>query len=53
MGDDTSSRWAEGSAIEIKGTMDLGACGQFRIDAGATEEVECELGVGHELIPKM
>jgi hypothetical protein len=44
---------SNGSAIEIEVAMDLGPRRQFWIDSRPTEEVEGQLGLREETIPKM
>jgi len=39
MGEDATTRWAEGSAIEIKRPIELGIGGQLGVDLRTAEEV--------------
>jgi hypothetical protein len=48
-----ASGWAQGCAVEVKGTVDLGPSGKFGIDLRTTEEVQSDLCLGEEMIPKM
>ena len=47
------SWWPDGGLVEVVGAMDLGPSRELWVDPGATQEVECEQGLGQQAVPKM
>jgi hypothetical protein len=53
MDEDANARRGNGRAVEVEVAKKLSPSGEFRIQAGATEKIESEEGLGEETIPQM
>ena len=47
----TTTRRGEGGGVEVECAVEVGFCGQLRVEVGAAEKVEGEEGVGDESAP--
>ena len=47
MDDYFASQGGHGGLVEIKGTMDLCICREFRVHAGGPEEIQCDVNLRH------
>ena len=48
MDDDFAAQGGQRGAVIIEGTMNLGIRREFGVDAGGTEEVQGDIGLGNE-----
>ena len=53
VGEDANARRGDGSAVEIVCAVHLCVGGEFRIDAGTAEQIQCDFRLGEKLVPQM
>jgi hypothetical protein len=53
VGEHTASRRSKGGTIVVERPVNLRPSRELGVDAGASEKVQCDLGLWYESIPKM
>ncbi len=53
VGDDRAAKWEERAGIEVEGAIEVFPGGHAWCDGGLAEEVECQLCLWKEQVPKV
>ena len=53
MDHDAGAGRSQGCLIVIESTMDLGPGRKVRVDAGTSQEIQCDQSLGQKLVPKV